>query len=106
MPGMLQWYPLQMFAQKMQGKNTWFPAHNQTEPNPPEIIIVMSQHKYDPKHQGFCPKDAAKAFTSGCETHAVPITGQGVRACYFHQRIFSRGTFKLPARRNKPLEKT
>jgi len=25
-PGMLRWYPLQMFAHRVQGKNIWFPA--------------------------------------------------------------------------------
>lgn len=91
-PGMLWWYPesgLQMFAQRMQGKNTGFPAHKLTL----QKQIVMPQRAYVPKHEGFCPEDAAKAFTSGCEMHMVPITGRGARACYFHQRMFSVGTF-------------
>lgn len=46
-----------------------------------------------PRHEGFCPEDTAKAFTSGCEILVVPITGQGARACYFHHRMFSVGTF-------------
>lgn len=46
-----------------------------------------------PRHEGFCPKEAAKAFTSGCEILVVPITSQGARACYFHQRMLSVGTF-------------
>lgn len=46
-----------------------------------------------PRHEGFCPEDIAKAFTSGCEILVVPITGQGARACYFHHRMFSVGTF-------------
>lgn len=74
-------------------KKNWFPAHNQTEPDPPEIIIITSQGTYFPEHEGFCPEDADKAFTSGCEMHTVPITGQAARACYFHQRMLSRGTF-------------
>lgn len=68
-------------------------AHNQPEPGPPEITIVMSQCMDVPKHEGFCLEDAAKAFTSGCEMHSVPITSRGARACYFHHRMFSVGTF-------------
>lgn len=50
-------------------------------------------HADIPRHEGFCPEDTAKAFTSGCEILVVPITGQGARACYFHHRMFSVGTF-------------
>lgn len=46
-----------------------------------------------PRQEGFCPEDAAKAFTSGCEILVVPITSQGAGACYFHQRMVSVGTF-------------
>lgn len=30
-------------SQDARGKNTWLPAHNQPEPDPPEIIIVTSR---------------------------------------------------------------
>ena len=68
-------------------------SSTQPEPDPPEIITVTSQRTDIPEREIFCPEDAAKAFTSGCEMHAVPITSRGARACYFHQKMFSRGTF-------------
>lgn len=90
-PGMLRWYP--ELGYTMQAKKHLSSAHNQPEHDPPEITIAVSQCMDVPKHEGLCLEDAAKAFTSSCEMHSVPIASRGARACYFHQRMFSVGTF-------------
>lgn len=107
-PGMLWWYlepVLEMFAQRMQVKSTEFPACNQTEPYPPGITIITSPCTDIPRHEGFCPEDAAKASTFGCEILVVPITGQRSQSLLFSSEDVLCGDLQLPARRNKPLEK-
>lgn len=43
---------LEMFAHRLQAKNTQFPEHNQTEPNPPESTTVKSPMLRHPQARG------------------------------------------------------